>query len=164
MFPEATIREFHDDDLVTLVGLNRDAVPEVGEADEQRLAWIIDQSVTTLVVEDGGLVVAFVIVLGPGADYDSTNYRFFADRYGSFAYIDRVVVAPSHQRGGLGARMYDEVEKRVSGEAAVLTAEVNVTPPNPNSLAFHAARGFESVGEQDSHDGKRVRMFLKDLG
>ena len=163
MFSEAILREYQDDDLVALVGLNRDAVSEVGEDVAQRLAWIIDQSTHTVVVEDGGLVIAFVIVLGPGADYDSTNYRFFADRYPDFAYIDRVVVAPSHQRGGLGARMYDEVENQVSGEASVLTAEVNVTPPNPNSLAFHAARGFEAVGEQDSHDGKRVRMFAKFL-
>jgi uncharacterized protein len=37
-----------------------------------------------------------------------------------------------------------------------IVREVNIDPPNPASLAFHAALGFEMVGEASISDGKRL--------
>ena len=46
--------------------------------------------------------------------------------------------------------------------AGRLALEVNAEPPNPASLAFHAARGFAEVGRLGG-PGKAVAMLAKDL-
>ena len=175
MNPDITIREATRDDLDAIARLNRGAVPAVGDVDEWALWRLVEQSSQTLVAVDDGVatsldgegagVVAFLIAFGPGADYDSPNYRFFADRYPSFRYVDRVVVEPSYVRRGIGAGLYDRLEAEATEAGVeVLTAEVNVRPPNQTSLAFHAARGFAGVGEQDTEGGaKRVRLLVREL-
>ena len=42
-------------------------------------------------------------------------------------------------------------------------AEVNIDPPNPGSMAFHARMGFEPVGDRVLPNGKTVRYFVKML-
>lgn len=167
MNPAITVRPATDADLDAIRMLNRSAVPAVSDVDPMALWRLVEQSSPTLVAEDtdGGGVVAFMIALGPNADYESPNYRFFADRYPSFRYVDRVVVDPSYARQGIGAHLYDLLEADAAeGGVAVLTAEVNVKPPNESSLAFHAARGFMGVGEQDTEGGsKRVRLLVREL-
>lgn len=166
MTPDVHIRRAGPDDLDAIALLNRGALPAVGDVDERELWRLMEESSTTLVAAEGdGGVVGFLIAFGPDADYTSPNYRFFADRYPSFRYIDRVVVDPSHARRGIGAGMYDELESAaVRDGVEVLTAEVNVRPPNTRSLAFHAARGFVAVGEQDTEGGaKRVRLLVREL-
>lgn len=170
MTPDVRIREATADDLDVIALLNRGALPAVSDVDGRGLWRLMEQSSTTLVaVEesadgDGG-VVGFLIAFGPHADYASPNYRFFADRYPSFRYIDRVVVDPSHARRGIGAGLYAELESAAARDGVeVLTAEVNVRPLNAESLAFHAARGFAAVGEQDTEGGaKRVRLLVREL-
>lgn len=161
------IREATHDDLDAILRLNHGALPAVGDVDVRELWRLVEQSDATLVAvdPDGGGVVAFAITFGPGADYASPNYRFFADRYGSFRYVDRVVVAPTHARRGIGARLYGQLEQAAADDGVgVLTAEVNVRPPNQASLAFHADRGFVGVGEQDTEGGaKRVRLLVREL-
>lgn len=166
MKPDVIIREATLDDLDDISLLNRGAVPAVGDVDDRTLWRLVEMSTETLVAEDpGGGVVAFLVAFGPGAAYASPNYRFFADRYPSFRYVDRVVVDPGHARRGIAARLYELLEKAaVDEEVEVLTAEVNVRPPNQASLAFHASRGFVGVGEQDTEGGaKRVRLLVREL-
>ena len=135
--------------------------------DGRELWRLVTESTATLVAVDtaGGGVVAFVIVFGPDADYDSPNYRFFADRFASFRYVDRVVVDPAYARHGIGSRLYEAVvDAAAAATVPVVTAEVNVQPPNQASLAFHAAHGFVGVGEQDTEGGaKRVRLLVREL-
>jgi len=66
------------------------------------------------------------------------------------------------RRRGVAGQVYDEVEARTVGRAPLLTLEVNSDPPNEASLAFHAARGFEQVGERDLDD-HTVAMLVKRL-
>ena len=45
------------------------------------------------VIDVDGTFAGFVIIMGPGTDYDSPNYRWFAERYGTaFHYLDRIVL------------------------------------------------------------------------
>lgn len=163
--PAITIRDAGPDDLLAIGALNRGAVPAVSAVDDRELARLVDQSSATFVAVDDEAVVGFLIGFGPGADYASPNYRFFADRYAAFQYVDRVVVHPRYARQGIGGRLYDAFERvAVATRSTVITAEVNVRPPNTDSLAFHAARGFLGVGEQDTDGGaKRVRLLVREL-
>jgi predicted GNAT superfamily acetyltransferase len=63
--------------------------------------------------------------------------------------------------------MYAEIDRQIERRRAAgtnvarLTLEVNVDPPNEQSLAFHARRGFTQVGQQDTPYGIKVSMMHK---
>jgi hypothetical protein len=97
-----------------------------------------------------------------GDAYDGTNFAWFAARYADFLYVDRVVVAPEFRGRKLADLFYDDLEAfaRARGVAR-LTCEVNIAPPNPVSLRFHARRGFREVG-QVSYAGKTVAMLCRE--
>lgn len=114
------------------------------------------------VMRDAGRFAGFVVTMAADAAYDSANFCWFAGRYESFAYLDRIVVHERFRRRGLAARVYDEVEARVGRTASLLALDVNSDPPNESSLAFHAVRGYEQVGERDFRD-HRVALLVKRL-
>lgn len=160
-------------DLDAALALNDEWVPEVGEIDAARLAHLVDQASLALVAVDAdadadadGALLGLVIVMAPGADYDSPNYRYFeqaraAGELGEFRYVDRVVVATAAHRRGVGRRLYDAVfdHAREHG-ATTVTCEVNVEPPNPVSTAFHSSLGFVEVGRQSNYDGAVTVAFM----
>lgn len=149
-------------DLPAVHVLNQANTPHVGSVDEARLGMLLDESITSLVVMDEDELAAYVIAFGPGADYDSVNYRWFADRYADFLYVDRVAVAADHRRRGYARLLYAQLE--ADTDAPWFTCEVNVRPPNEASMRFHTRLGFVEVGQQDTDGGaKRVALLAKDL-
>ncbi len=151
--PHPSIRSIEEADLARLLAINEANVPEVGPVDAGRLAFLIDESAIALAVELDRDLAGFCLVLGPGSSYDSVNYTWFMDRYDDALYLDRVAVDARFRGRGLGRALYDEVARRMSvdhPELPRLTLEVNVDPPNPGSLAFHAKQGFAEVGRQVS--------------
>jgi predicted GNAT superfamily acetyltransferase len=148
--------------VARLLAINNAEVPAVGVLDEGELDRLLEQSCVSLVATlDGDDPAGFCVVLPPGADYGSVNYRWFSERYDDFVYLDRVAIAPSAQGRGLGRALYDEVERRV--DAAWFTLEVNVRPRNDGSLAFHDRLGFAEVGQQDTPYGACVSLMAKRL-
>jgi predicted GNAT superfamily acetyltransferase len=116
--------------------------------------------------EEDGPVAGFASVLGPGLDYASPNYRFFAHRWGerarAFVYIDRIVVAARTQRAGLGRLLYERLFTDAAAQwpDATICCEVNLRPANEASLRFHEGLGFVRVGEQSTESGaKRVALL-----
>lgn len=146
-------------DLSAVHSINKANVPAVGEASPAHLARLLDLAELALVVEFDRNVVGFCIVLAPGADYDSPNYRYFCERYDSFAYLDRVAFAEGFRSRGLGHHLYEEVERRV--DANRLTLEVNLQPRNEGSLRFHAREGFTEVGRLEPYPGTVVSLMSK---
>src|SRR5690606_1174658 len=111
-------------------------------------------------------VAGFVIALAPGTDYASENYTWFSARSADFLYVDRIVLAPRLRGLGVGPRLYAAVEEaaRVDG-ATEITCEVNVRPPNPGSLAFHARLGFAEIGRQQTKGGAlEVALLARPVG
>ncbi len=171
---DIVIRTYRPDDLDAVYAINEAAVPAVGEETSDALAHIAAEACVALTVEtddDGDAaapptIIGFTFVLPPGADYNSLNYAWFSERYDEFIYLDRVAIAPSHQRRGIGRMIYDEVERRGAQEwptARVFALEVNLEPRNDQSLAFHAQLGFTEVGQRRGDDDKLVSMMVKAL-
>jgi hypothetical protein len=158
------LRPYASTDAEEVLALNQSHLDGVGPLDPKRQEWLVSIADACLVVEDAGAVVGFVMTFGPDTDYDSRNYRWFRERYERFGYLDRVVVADTHQRRGLGRMMYDAVEPAVLGEGGHgrMALEVYVEPPNVGSLAFHAARGYAEVGRLPQDNGKLVTMLVKE--
>jgi uncharacterized protein len=161
------LRPLEPDDLPAVAALNAAEVPRVGPLDAEALAAHAGRCDLALVaVTPAGDLVGFVLALGPGHDYASENYRWFERRGARHLYVDRVAVDATTRRRGVASALYAAVEHRARADGlAEVTCEVNVRPPNPGSLAFHAARGFVEVGQQDTSAGAiRVALLAKPLG
>jgi predicted GNAT superfamily acetyltransferase len=135
---------------------------EVGRIERDALERLIRAAFHVRVA---GHVDALLIGLEQGADYASPNYRWFAQRFDRFVYVDRVVVAEAARGAGLARRLYDDffAAARGAGHTRVC-CEVNYDPPNPASDAFHARMGFEEIGRAHLPDrAKSVRYLLRAL-
>lgn len=150
------IRDAIDADFPAILALNAQSERFLSPMDVVRLRQLHGAAACHRVVERDGGVVAFLLVLREGADYDSPNYRWFAARYPQFLYIDRVVVAEAEQGRRLGAALYDDLFAfaRRSGIDTV-TCEFDVDPPNEASRRFHARYGFREVGTQRVAGGSK---------
>lgn len=162
------IRPFDDRDLGAALALNNDNLPAVSELDEAELARLVGLTSTSLVAAIDGAFVGFCLVMPPGVDYASANYRWFAAHaaglgYGDFAYLDRIAVAETARRQGVGRTFYATLVNELTDRAPVLFCEVNVRPRNESSLAFHDSIGFREVGQQDTSGSRRVSLLALDL-
>lgn len=157
-----TVRPYEPRHAGQVLALNQSHLDAVGPLDAARQDWLVGMTEACLVVEDGEALAGFVMTLSPGTAYDSPNYRWFSERYDSFSYLDRVVVAASHQRRGIGHLLYDAVEATAHPRGR-MALEVYAEPPNVGSLAFHAARGYVEVGRTTQANGKVCAMFVKEL-
>ena len=151
------IRRFETKDYDRVLELNEESVHFLSPLTKERLEYIINQSELLNVVEVDGIVEAFVLTVREGQKYDSVNYRWFADQYDEFLYIDRVVVSVKMHRKGLGRSLYESVlDHAKETSVPYVAAEIDINPPNPGSLIYHEKFGFKEVGKQSVYDGKKV--------
>lgn len=143
------IRDAASADFAAILALNEESVHFLSPLDQAKLAALHPQLSYCRVVVIDKLPVAFLFALREGAAYDSVNYQWFAQRYAQFLYVDRVVVAASHQGGGLGRLLYEDLFEagRQQGVSA-LVCEYDIDPPNETSRRFHSNYGFQEVGRQ----------------
>jgi predicted GNAT superfamily acetyltransferase len=152
-------------DAALIVAMNNAAVPNVNESTEAELAELIEMSELTVAVTEGEDLLGFVLTLPPGVGYASENYRWFSERYDSFAYVDRIVVSELARNKGVGVELYRLVaEYAKTKDAPRILCEVNLEPPNPGSLRFHKRNGFAEVGQQRTKGGTYlVSLLAKEL-
>lgn len=147
------LRPYTPADLHALVAINDGAYPAVPITPAAELTELIGMARLVLVADDGD-PAGFIIALAPGLAYASENYTWFSARSSDFLYVDRIVLAPRLQGQGIGPQLYAAVEDAARADGATeVTCEVNVRPPNPGSLAFHARLGFVEVGRQQTKGG-----------
>lgn len=152
------IRDAQPGDFPAIVRLNLESEHFLSRMDDARLRELAADCAYLRVVENDGGVAAFLLAFAPGAAYSSENYRWFAQRYDSFVYIDRVVVDAKHRGNGLGVRLYEDVFAFARGNGfARVVAEFDVDPPNAVSSKLHQRFGFREVGSQRvTYADKRV--------
>jgi predicted GNAT superfamily acetyltransferase len=156
------LRPVAETDVPPVLGLNERNVEMLAPMDEARLRELREIADRFDVVDLDGAFAGFVITFGPGTSYDSTNYRWFSERYGAdFYYLDRIVLHEEFRRHGLGSFVYDEMEA-VAKPYHRLALEVSLEPRNDVSLAFHRRRGYVELGRlgDDSHE---VLLMEKNL-
>ena len=143
-------------DFDSIVHLNQNALEGVGPLDNESLSLLVKMADQALVVDHGdGDIAGFVITVPPGAEYDSSRYRWFEDTLeDDYVYLDRIVVSEDHRREGVASKLYEEIE-------ADLPIALEVYETNDVSLAFHESRGFEEVGSLD-HNGKTNLMLVRE--
>lgn len=159
------LRDVRPDDHAAVFRLNQSEVPHVGTLTPEKLVALAAQSIRFRVAEAAdGRLAGFLIAMDERSTYASPNYLWFRERYPRFVYVDRIAVDPAFRRAGLGRALYADIEAWVRGRAPGVGCEVNLLPPNPGSMAFHARVGFAQVGTQEYEDGaKAVAMLLKPI-
>lgn len=158
------IKDLHDEPArEALLDLNNASASETSLLTSERFDKLIRAARVALFVPPAaGLLLAFEA----SDDYDGGHFLWFRAKFKSFLYIDRVIIAESWRRHGLGRLLYDEVIERARGLGrSRIACEVNVEPPNPVSDQFHEALGFREVGRATIQDGaKTVRYLVADIG
>jgi predicted GNAT superfamily acetyltransferase len=146
----------------TLLALNNAHARELSWLEPERLEYLVGEAFLARRV---GELDAFLLAFDQDARYDSPNFIWFAERYPRFVYVDRIVVASSARGRGCARRLYDDLfERAVAAGHDRMVCEVNQSPPNPASDAFHAALGFVEVGTASVSGGSRtVRYLSRDL-
>jgi len=158
------VRNIEITDLPRVLEINNANTPGVSELTMIELAVDLKNSLHALAIEnEQGDVCAFCITFDPGAPDAGDNHRWFAERFKSFVYLDRIAIDSNHQNRGLGAVLYKSVEQQMlnSAEHSLLCCEVNLKPPNPGSLRFHHRIGFTEVGQQSFDTKYTVSLLAK---
>ena len=141
-----------------LLALNNAHAQELSWLEAERLEYLISEAFLARRI---GRLDAFLLAFDQDARYDSPNFIWFRSRYPRFVYVDRIVVAPSARGRSCARRLYSDLfEHAVRAGHDRVVCEVNMTPPNPASDAFHAALGFVEVGSASVHGGSRTVRYL----
>jgi predicted GNAT superfamily acetyltransferase len=158
------IGDISTSDLPALLELNESEVPHLGRVNLTQMQWFVANAAYFRVAKSAGDIAAFLIGMRPGTDYQSLNYRWFCNRYQDFAYVDRIAVAADFRRKGLASSLYEDFAASVPESVRFMTCEVNIKPPNAESMRFHSRLGFEQVGTQlTEHGAKEVALLAKPL-
>jgi uncharacterized protein len=145
-----------------VLALNNEHAEELSWLEAPRLSELVTRAFYARRIGD---LEAFLLAFDQDADYDSPNFLWFRTRYPRFVYVDRIAVAASARGRGHARKLYEDLF--ASAKAAgfgIVVCEVNAEPPNPASDAFHAALGFQEVGQAQIHGGRKtVRYFARPL-
>lgn len=162
------IRSYQPSDLDTLYDINQAGVPGVGDETKTSLETWINLSTVFIAVDEKDTPLGFITLIEPGTmAYDSNNLRWFeayiAENGRSLAYVDRIAIA-KHARGQrIGEQLYKAAFEAFADRDEI-GCEVNINPPNPGSMRFHARLGFKRIGERGYGDGGyRVAYYVRAL-
>jgi uncharacterized protein len=141
--------------------LNQREVPHVSSETFDDFGRLCRISASAWTAVEADQPIGFLLGMTPSAVYDSPNFLWFRERFAEFLYIDRLAVDAAYRRRGIGTGLYVQAEASARALGCkLLCCEVNLRPPNPDSLEFHLRLGFEKRGEQQAK-GKRVAMLVK---
>jgi len=152
------IRNITAADVPALLALNNAEAERVNALTEAALNSLLASAFAARVTANGQ---AFLIAFDHATPPQGPNHAWFTARESCFAYIDRVVVASGARGRGLARALYADLARiALARQTNLLTCEVNLDPPNPESLAFHEKLGFAACGEAvDRRTGKRVQYM-----
>ncbi|MBB32598.1 MAG: hypothetical protein CL455_02955 [Acidimicrobiaceae bacterium] len=158
------IRELYSRDIEGVLKLNNESVPAVNKLVTSDLENILSMSKKSWGIEVGENIVAALITLESGEQYHSDNYIWLETQFNNFCYVDRIMVDVHAKRNGYGKKLYATLESYAKEMGIeVLLCEVNVEPPNPQSLAFHTDLGWKPFHDREHEPGKKVRYFKKPI-
>lgn len=157
------VRDVREHELDSILALNNAAGPAILPLDAARLRRFYDSAEYFRVAERDGAMVGFLVGFGSGADHDSSNFRWFRERYPHFFYIDRVVVSSRRRGGGVGRAFYADVQSYAELRYPLLACEVFLEHDNDPVRLFHGSFGFREVGQHVMANSIRASMLTKDM-
>lgn len=154
--PDIAIRKAESTDFARVVELNAQAVQHTSVMDLVRLTELDALSNYHRVIVVADKVAGFLLAMRENAAYVNENFNFFAARYESFLYVDRIVIDAQYAGLKLGTLLYQDLfDYARLNDIKVVTCEYNIEPPNKPSRHFHDKFGFTEIGTQWLDDGKK---------
>lgn len=152
------------EDFEAVLAINEAGYPGVVRLTSAELAAVLAQAPFFYVAEMNTQVVGYLMAYTDKNVYAGDEFLWFQRHFSDFLYIDQIAIAATARRARVGSKFYDFVEQfaRQRGLTS-LVCEVNLEPPNPISLNFHAQNGFIKVGVMDTPDGRKVSLQRKEL-
>jgi hypothetical protein len=157
------VRDVREHELDSVLALNNAAGPAILPLDATRLRHFFDHAEYFRVAERDGTLAGFLIGVGNNAGHDSSNFRWFRERYPHFFYIDRIVVASRRRGGGVGRAFYADAQSYAELRYPQMACEVFLDGSNDPVLLFHGSFGFREVGQHVMESGMRAAMLMKQL-
>ena len=154
------IRQAQVSDFPRILNINASVEDKTSSSDLARLTQLDLWSGYHRVAVVDNEVVGFLLAMTEASDYDGGNFRWFAERYNCFLYVDRIVIDRTAARRGIGSALYgDLIQFAETLACSALCCEINVSPPNPVSHAFHARFGFKEVGRSAEAGASKVVSY-----
>ncbi|MHB8911062.1 MAG: GNAT family N-acetyltransferase [Lysobacter sp.] len=158
------VRDVREHELDSVLALNNAAGPAILPLDAARLRRFFDHAEYFRVAERDGTLAGFLIGVGSQCDHDSSNFRWFRERYPDFFYIDRIVVASRRRGGGVGRAFYADAQSYAELRYPQMACEVFLDDVNDPVLLFHGSFGFREVGQHVMPETQvRAAMLMKEL-
>ena len=158
------VRDVREHELDSVLALNNAAGPAILPLDAARLRRFFDHAEYFRIAERDGTMAGFLIGLASTAEHDSSNFRWFRERYPDFFYIDRIVVASRRRGGGVGRALYADAQSYSELRYPQMACEVFLEGANDPVLLFHGSFGFREVGQHVMPgSGIRAAMLMKSL-
>lgn len=164
--PTWTLRPLTAADHAALLRLNAENWPAVAPIGARDLPWLLaGASVQQVAVDAHGHVVGYLLAFARASTYDDTEIaelrRLIAE---PFLYICQVALARAHRGRGIGRAFYAAVAEVARAQGArFLCCDVNLDPPNPESLAFHARLGFRQLATGTAGNGFAIAYLVQAL-
>lgn len=158
------VRDVREHELDSVLALNNAAGPAILPLDAARLRYFFERAEYFRVAERDGTLAGFLIGMGSRSEHDSSNFRWFCERYEDFFYIDRIVVASRRRGGGVGRAFYADAQSYAELRYPEMACEVFLDDLNDPVLLFHGTFGFHEVGQHLMDEtGVRAAMLMKPL-
>ena len=104
------VRNIVSTDVTRVLEINNANTPGVSELTLSELETDMNNCLHALAIDnEHGEVCAFCITFAPDAPDAGVNHQWFADRFESFVYLDRIAIDPTYQNLGLGVLLYQSV-------------------------------------------------------
>ena len=154
------IRQAQVSDFPRILEINTTEEEKTSRIDLARITQLDSWSDYHRAVAVEDVVIGFLLVMSEASDYDGDNFRWFGERYSRFLYVDRIVIDRTFARRGAGSALYADLIKFAATQSwSTLCCEINVSPPNPVSHAFHAGFGFKEVGRSGTAGAPKVVSY-----
>jgi predicted GNAT superfamily acetyltransferase len=159
-----SIRDIGPCDLQQILRINEESSPRVSPLTAAGIERLIAAATLAWVaVADQG-IAGYLVGFSGSAIYAGEEFAWFRQRGREFVYVDQIALAQSCRGRGIGTMLYSKLEwwggRR---QCRSLNCEVNLDPPNPESLEFHASYGFVEIGRMHTSDGRHVALLEKEI-
>jgi len=158
------IRDVFEHELDAILAMNNAAGSGILPMNQAQMRHFWRNADYFRVAESDDCLVGFLIAMTRDADYESSNFRWFKERYDAFVYVDRIVIAKGQRSAGIGRLFYADVQSFAEVRAPALVAEVFMEESTHPALLFHGSFGFHEVGQHQLPDSPlRAAMLYKEM-
>lgn len=151
------IRDIQRADHDRIVALNADVVEWTSAMDNAQLQELVSLAAFQKAIVSDDAVVGFILVMADECHYVNDNFSWFAERYSSFLYIDRIVIDSTKSQSGYGRALYEQLIS-YGRERSIeqLVCEYTFSPLNEGSRLFHKRLGFSEVGRRQLRGSEKI--------